>query len=71
MDPGGEVQGSASVEVRMPTRVKLFAAAIAALEDPGLLGESPQPVIMAGGVASFGVQYFDMTCGCRVEQTCR
>ncbi|MBL9101776.1 MAG: hypothetical protein JNL82_12510 [Myxococcales bacterium] len=59
IDPGGEVQGSAAVEVRMPTRVKLFAAAIAALENPDYLGESPRPVIMAGGVASFGVQYFD------------
>lgn len=59
VDPGGEVQGSAAVEVRMPNRVKLFAAAIAALENPDYLGESPRPVIMAGGVASFGVQYFD------------
>lgn len=59
MDPSNEVQGSASVEVRLPSRVKLFAAAIAALENPDYLGDTPQPVIMAGGVASFGVQYFD------------
>jgi MYXO-CTERM domain-containing protein len=59
MDPGGELQGSASVEVRMPTRVKLFAAAIAALENKDFIGETPRPVLMAGGVASFGVQYFD------------
>lgn len=58
-DPGGEVHGSAAVEVRMPSRVKLFAAAIAALENPDYLGETPRPVLMAGGVASFGVQYFD------------
>lgn len=59
IDPGGEVQGSAALEVRMPSRVKLFAAAIAALENPDYLGETPRPVVMTGGVASFGVQYFD------------
>lgn len=58
-DAGSEVQGSAAVEVRVPNRVKLFASAIAALENPDYMGETPRPVMMAGGVASFGVQYFD------------
>lgn len=58
-DAGNELQGSAAVEVRVPNRVKLFASAIAALENPDYLGETPRPVLMAGGVASFAVQYFD------------
>jgi len=57
LDAGGEVKGSAAVEVRMPTRVKLFATAIAALENPDFRGETPRPQLLTGGTASFAVQY--------------
>ena len=57
LDPSGEVQGSASAEVRVPTRAQLFASAIAALEDEDFRGETPHPQILAGGTASFVVQY--------------
>ena len=59
MDANGEVKGSAAAEVRMPTRVKLFATAISALEDVDFAGETPRPQILAGGTASFLVQYLD------------
>ncbi len=59
LDAGGEVKGSAAAEVRMPTRVKLFATAISALEDVDFAGETPHPQILAGGTASFLVQYID------------
>ena len=59
MDANGEVKGSAAAEVRMPTRVKLFATAISALEDDDFAGETPRPQILAGGTASFLVQYLD------------
>jgi MYXO-CTERM domain-containing protein len=57
LDPSGEVQGSASAEVRAPTRAQLFASAIAALEDEDFRGETPHPQILTGGTASFVVQY--------------
>ena len=57
LDAHGEVKGSGAVEVRVPTRVKLFATAIAALEDPDFKGETPRPQVLAGGTASFAVQY--------------
>lgn len=57
LDPSGAVQGSASAEVRAPTRARLFAAAIAALEDEEFRGETPHPQLLAGGTASFVVQY--------------
>ncbi len=59
LDASGEVKGSAAAEVRMPTRLKLYATAIAALEDADFAGETPQPQILTGGTASFAVQYFD------------
>lgn len=59
LDPGGEVQGSAAAEVRAPTRVQLYASAIAALEDDDFRGETPHPQLLAGGTASFVVQYLD------------
>lgn len=59
LDAKGEVKGSAAAEVRMPTRVKLFATAITALEDADFAGETPRPQILAGGTASFLVQYID------------
>lgn len=59
LDPNGEVQGSASAEVRAPTRALLFASAIAALEDDDFRGETPHPQLLAGGTASFVVQYLD------------
>jgi hypothetical protein len=58
-DPSGEVRGSAAAEVRRPTRVKLYAAAIAALGNPDFAGETPRPHVVQGGVASFAVQYLD------------
>ena len=57
LDPSGVVQGSASAEVRVPTRAQLFASAIAALEDEDFRGETPHPQLLAGGTASFVVQY--------------
>ncbi len=57
LDASGEVKGSGAVEVRLPTRVKLYATAIAALENPDYKGETPHPHLLAGGTASFGVQY--------------
>lgn len=57
IDASGDVKGSGAVEVRLPTRVKLFATAIAALEDPDFKGETPRPQVLAGGTASFAVQY--------------
>lgn len=57
LDPGGVVQGSASAEVRAPTRAQLFASAIAALEDEDFRGETPHPQLLARGTASFVVQY--------------
>lgn len=59
LDTQGEVKGSAAAEVRMPTRVKLFATAISALEDVDFAGETPRPQILTGGTASFLVQYLD------------
>lgn len=57
IDPGGEVRGSAAAEVRAPTRARLYAAAIAALEDDDFRGETPHPQLLAGGTGSFVVQY--------------
>lgn len=59
LDAGGEVKGSAAAEVRMPTRIKLYSTAISALEDVDFAGETPRPQILAGGTASFLVQYID------------
>lgn len=59
LDASHEVRGSASAEVRAPTGVKLYASAIAALEDPDFRGETPHPQLLAGGTASFVVQYLD------------
>jgi len=57
LDPNGEVKGSAAAEVRVPTRVQLYASAIAALEDDDFRGLTPHPQLLAGGTASFVVQY--------------
>jgi MYXO-CTERM domain-containing protein len=57
VDASGEIKGSAAVEVRMPTRVKLYATAIAALENADFRGETPHPRVLTGGTASFAVQY--------------
>jgi MYXO-CTERM domain-containing protein len=57
LDPSGTVQGSASAEVKLPTRALLFASAIAALEDEDFRGATPHPQLLAGGTASFVVQY--------------
>lgn len=59
LDAGGEIKGSAAAEVRMPTRVKLYATAIAALEDPDFKGETPRPQLLTGGTASFAIEYLD------------
>ncbi len=59
LDANGEVKGSAAAEVRMPTRIKLFATAITALEDEDFAGETPHPQILTGGTASFLIQYID------------
>ena len=57
LDASEEIKGTAAIEVRMPTRVKLYATAIAALENPDFKGETPRPHMLAGGTASFAVQY--------------
>lgn len=59
IDAGGEIKGSAAAEVRMPTEVRLYATAIAALADPDFRGETPRPQILTGGTASFAVEYLD------------
>lgn len=56
-DDHGEIRGSAAVEVLRPTRAKLFAAPIYALDNPDFRGETPRPRILAGGTATFAVEY--------------
>lgn len=56
-DPSGEIRGSAAVEVLRPTRAKLFAAPIYALENPDFRGETAGPRILVGGTATFAVEY--------------
>lgn len=56
-DSSGEIRGSAAVEVRRPTRAKLYAAPIYALENPDFRGETPRPQIVVGGTATFAVEY--------------
>lgn len=56
-DNFGEIRGSAAVEVLRPTRAKLFAAPIYALENPDFRGEVARPRILAGGTATFAVEY--------------
>jgi hypothetical protein len=51
------IRGSAAVEVKRPTRAKLFAAPIYALENPDFRGETPRPRILVGGTATFAVEY--------------
>jgi MYXO-CTERM domain-containing protein len=56
-DNFGELRGSAAVEVLRPTRAKLFAAPIYALENPDFRGETARPRVLAGGTATFAVEY--------------
>ncbi len=56
-DPQGEIRGSAAVEVMRPTRAKLFAAPIYALDNPDFRGEVAGPRILVGGTATFAVEY--------------
>lgn len=56
-DSFGEIRGTAAVEVLRPTRAKLFAAPIYALENPDFRGETARPRILAGGTATFAVEY--------------
>ncbi len=57
VDSATEVRGSAAAEVVVPTRAKLFAAAIAALDDPDFRGETPTPRLLAGGTAMFALEF--------------
>ncbi|WAS93790.1 MYXO-CTERM sorting domain-containing protein [Nannocystis punicea] len=56
-DTSGAIRGSAAVEVKRPTRAKLFAAPIYALDNPDFRGETPHPRILVGGTATFAVEY--------------
>lgn len=56
-DTAGTIRGSAAVEVKRPTRAKLFAAPIYALDNPDFRGETPRPRILAGGTATFAIEY--------------
>jgi len=56
-DTSGAIRGSAAVEVKRPTRAKLFAAPIYALDNPDFRGETPHPRIVVGGTATFAVEY--------------
>ncbi|MDC0670241.1 MYXO-CTERM sorting domain-containing protein [Nannocystis radixulma] len=56
-DTSGAIRGSAAVEVKRPTRAKLFAAPIYALDNPDFRGETPRPRIVVGGTATFAVEY--------------
>jgi MYXO-CTERM domain-containing protein len=56
-DTAGAIRGSAAVEVKRPTRAKLFAAPIYALDNPDFRGETPRPRILVGGTATFAVEY--------------
>lgn len=56
-DNFGEIRGTAAVEVLRPTRAKLFAAPVYALENPDFRGETARPRILAGGTATFAVEY--------------
>lgn len=56
-DPTHTIRGSAAVEVKRPTRAKLYAAPIYALENPDFRGETPRPRILVGGTATFAVEY--------------
>lgn len=56
-DTSGAVRGGATVEVKRPTRAKLFAAPIYALDNPDFRGETPNPRILAGGTATFAIEY--------------
>lgn len=56
-DSNGTIRGSAAVEVKRPTRAKLYAAPIYALENPDFRGETPRPRILVGGTATFAVEY--------------
>lgn len=56
-DTTGAIRGSAAVEVKRPTRAKLFAAPIYALDNPDFRGETPRPRILVGGTATFAVEY--------------
>lgn len=56
-DDHGEIRGSAAVEVQRPNRAKLFAAPIYALDNPDFRGETPRPRLLAGGLATFAVEF--------------
>ena len=56
-DAYGSIRCSAAVEVKRPTRAKLFAAPIYALDNPDFRGETPRPRIAAGGTATFAIEY--------------
>lgn len=59
LDPDGEVIASAEVEVRTPTRAVLHAAAPLFLHRDDVPTEAFDPAIVAGGLATFAVSYYD------------
>lgn len=59
LDEGGEIVGATEVEVRMPTRAILHAAAPVFLDRDDVSTEVARPRILAGGEATFLVEYFD------------
>jgi len=61
LDASGEIVGATEVELRMPTRAVLHAAAPVFLDRTDVPTEIARPRIVDGGEATFLVEYFDGT----------